>query len=214
MWDTTDGEILYEKDLPETMSPFGLVFGPDSSSFLTVEIDKSGDLVESSMTMWNAQSGDKVRTFEFDPGQRPSILLISELGGLTSGQRRKAGLRSAPGRPTFSNDGSLIAVSGENAQNANRRALWVWDTKSGKRVFSREVNTRSFKPSTFSPDNQLILHHGGEVFQISDGQKLSTLASLADHRMIDVQFSDGNSVIVGINRNRRTLSLADTVGRF
>ena len=198
VWNTTEGNILYEKSLPETMSPFGLVFSPDSGSILTPEIDKTGDLIQSSMTMWNAKSGEKVRTFEFDPGQRPSLLLFSELGGLASGQRRKAGLRSAPGRPIFSSDGNLIAVSGENANNADRRALWVWDAKSGKRILSREVNTRSFKPSTFSPDNKLILHHGGEVFRISDGQRLHTFASFSDHRMIDVQFSNGNRVIDGI----------------
>ena len=199
VWNTTEGNILYEKSLPETMSPFGLVFSPDSASILSPEIDMSGDLAQSSMTMWNAKSGEQVRTFKFDPGQRPSLLLVSELGGLASGQRRKAGLRSAPGRPIFSSDGNLIAVSGENAKNANRRVLWVWDAKSGKRIFSREVNTRSFKPSTFSPDHKLILHHRGEVFRVSDGERLHPLASFADHRMIDVQFSNGNSVIDGIS---------------
>ena len=195
VWDTQEGKLLYEKSLSATMPSSGFVFSPDNTRMVTVEIDKKAEKVQSSIKVWDVVSGDEIRTIKLDANQRPALLLMSELGGLLAGQRRKAGLRAMPGCPRFSKDGRLMAVSGEQSQNSGRRSLWVWDLESGERVFSREVDTRSYKGASFSPDNKLILHHGGDVFQISDGKKLCTLGSIADMNIIDVEFSNSNSFI-------------------
>ena len=189
LWNTKTRTIQYQKELPGTTTPDGFVFSPDGSRMLTVDIDQSEGTVSSTITVWDVASGDKVRAMALDPGQLPLLRVETETDPA----------------PSFSPDGSLIALSGTNLPNAGKPALWIWELQTGQRIFSRETSSSSTQPPTFSPDNKLVLHHGGDLFRIRDGKRLVTLGSFVNSALSDVQISEQGQSIEGVTVDGRRL---------
>ena len=153
---------------------------------LTFDAGKSSDPLQFTASVWDVATGDKVRDLVLDPGQYLAIAMPFTL-------RLRFGFdRLGYVLPTFSQDSSLIALSGVNLQHADRPALWIWDVDSGERIFSREVNYVSHgeqMPLTFSPDNKVILDQGGDIFRVSDGKKLASIEPLANRSVRDIRVS-------------------------
>ena len=203
LWNTKNGVIHYQKEFPQTTNPDGFAFSPDGSQILTVDISDSDGPSSATITLWDVASGDKVRMLALDPGQRPSLRFPRGASGSRFGGAFWLP-NNRPGAPTFSSDGSLISMTGTNLKNANRPSLWIWELHSGKRIFSREVGTRSYKAASFSPDSRFILHHGGDIFRIRDGERLATLDSFADTRLGGIRISvDGQFVDAVADDGRR-----------
>ena len=200
VWDTETGMRHYKKEIHELTPSSGFAISPDGSRMVTVDVTESSNPLRFTITVLDVASGDTIQKIALDPGQHPSLQIIRLLGaGADFGWYRSI-------RPSFSNDGRLIALSGKNLKNAGRPALWIWDVDSGERIFSREVDLGSGPqiPIVFSPDNKVILDQGGDMFRIHDGRKLDSLGELANQELIDVQISvDKQSVEVITQEGQR-----------
>ncbi len=216
LWDTETGSIHSQKEFPNTNTSNSLVISPDGSRMLTFAAGESSDPLRFTVSVWDVASGDKVRDIVLDPGQYLAVAMphffrsrfdLDRLGTVT---------------PTFSNDSSLIALSGVNLLHADRPALWIWDVDSGERVFSREVNYVDYAeqmPLTFSSNNKVILDQGGDIFRVSDGKKLAAIeplvtprqpgvrrADTVDHSVRDIQISVDEQSVEAVTEDGQRVS--------
>ena len=201
LWDTEAGSIHYQKELPDTTVKASLVFSPDGSRMLTIDAKKTSEPIQFTLNVWDVVSGDLVRAIKLDPDQRPShqLRMLRIRFNVDDDWFRTVD-------PAFSNDGSLIAVSGKNSKNADRPVLWIWDVDSGERIFSREVNLGAQMPLTFSSDNEVILDQGGDIFQVRGGKKLASLGEFVNQELLEVQVSVDDQSIEGVTEDGRRVS--------
>jgi WD40 repeat protein/serine/threonine protein kinase len=205
LWDTGTGAVARTFAGQALFSGHG--FDPVGRRLATVDADETG------ASVWDVESGDRVRRWPADRGRRwtdavlfgeTSLLLIDSGGGLsladvgTGEVIARASVRAGPtGHP-----GLVVSPDGKHVAVALDQALHVLTLPDLRPVTTLDApNPRAFRATAFSPDGRLLATAGGgPAMALWSTRTWERLASLPDEpqSVNAVGFlSDGRLVIGG-----------------
>jgi len=211
----------------------GVAYHPDGSRFASIGVDNT-------VKIWDAESGDLLRTLSGDAGDLGFDVGFSPDGGLlaasfanqvlvwdaASGERRwrlpgKVLGAAQVDRIDFTSDGTRLAVANMDGQAK------VWDMTSGREIFELTGCSDHCEAIAFSPDGKRLAT--GDVTGIvklwdaATGQELMTLehsgmihgiAFSPDGLQLATAGEDGSLVVWDIANQRLLLSLPSRSGLY
>jgi RNA polymerase sigma factor (sigma-70 family) len=191
VWDAATGRPLHRQDERKAMRFIG---GGNLTETGDEVVDLSPDgrwlltnaLGETSLKMWQADTGKEVRTLEFPPAKReesPSQLIRARF---SSDGARVVALLSSHGNLGF-----------RHAKELQMHKVVVWDAKTGQRLSQHPIEWTYLEGSALAPDGRTVLA-SGVLIDAATGKELARLEGLnPQYTQLNVAFSRDGALVVG-----------------
>jgi uncharacterized protein (TIGR03067 family) len=166
LWNLADGQLLRTLSRGKSF-PQGLAFSPSSKSLAAIHGGEGG--LSASLVLWDCETGEPRTVLEmksaanavaFSPDE--TLIAVSEMGNAVhiwnlrhnrlESDCRGAGL--AAHQLAFSPDGRRLATAGTTASELS--LLKLWDTASGREVFSAVLPPQRMSALALSPDGHRL----------------------------------------------------------